>query len=133
MTAEFEYEKRQYIRLPIAVPVRYKFLSREMRGKEMEAIHEGVSQNIGAGGLLLRGKLPDSAWLSKLLTRKMYVGVNLLLPNSERPVKALCRVTWSSAVENEQGHVVMGLEFREITNQDRDLITNYIIKAQMPS
>ena len=133
MTAEFEYEKRKFIRLPIAVPVRYKFLSREIRGQDMEDVHEGVSQNIGAGGLMLRGKLPDTAWLSKLLTRKMFVGINLLLPNSDRPVKALCRVSWSSAIENDQGLVVMGLEFQEITNEDRDLITTYIIKAQMPS
>ncbi len=132
MTTEFEYEKRRFIRLPIAVPVRYKYLSREIRGKDMETVHEGLSQNIGAGGLLLRGKLPDTAWLSQLLTRKMFVGINLLLPNSERPVKALCRVTWSSAIEDEQGHVVMGLEFQEITNQDKDTITTYIIKAQMP-
>ncbi len=133
MTTEFEYEKRRFIRLPIAVPVRYKFLSREIRGQDMESIHEGISQNIGAGGLLLRGKLPDPAWLSKLLTRKMLVGINLLLPNSERPVKALCRVSGSSAVDNQQGHVVMGLEFQEITSSDQDTITTYIIKAQMPS
>ena len=133
MTTEFEFEKRRFIRLPIAVPVRYKFLSREIRGPDMETIHEGVSQNIGAGGLLLRGKLPDSSWLSRLLTRKMFVGINLLLPNSERPVKALCRVIWSSSVEDEQSIVVMGLEFQEITNKDRDLITQYIIRAQMPS
>ena len=132
MTTEFDYEKRQFIRLPIAVPVRYKFLSREMGAEDMDVVHEGVSQNIGAGGLLVRGKLPDSAWLSKLLTRKMFVGVNLMLPNSERPVKALCRVSWSSAVEEENGVVMMGLEFQEITAEDRDLITTYIIKAQMP-
>ena len=133
MTTAFEYEKRKFIRLPIAVPVRYKYLSREIRGPEMESVHEGLSQNIGAGGLLLRGKLPDTAWLSQLLTRKMFVGINLLLPDSERPVKALCRVSWSSAIEDEQGHLVMGLQFQEITLQDKDTITMYIIKAQMPS
>lgn len=133
MTASFEYERRKFIRLPIAVPVRYKFLSREITGEAMDEIHEGVSQNIGAGGLLLRGKLPDPQWLSKLLTKRMFVGINLLLPNSERPIKALCRVIWSSAVEGEQGVVVMGLEFQEITHKDQDTITQYIIKAQMPS
>jgi len=133
MTTSFDYEKRQFIRLPLAVPVRYKFLSREMRGEDMDAIHEGVSQNIGAGGLLLRAKLPDPSWLSKLLTRKMYVGINLLLPNADRPIKALCRTMWSSAVEEDSQHIVMGLEFQEITNKDRDLITQYIIRAQMPA
>ena len=132
MTTSFDYEKRQFIRLPIAVPVRYKFLSREMRGQDMDAVHEGLSQNVGAGGLLLRGKLPDPSWLSKLLTRKMYVGVNIMLPSADRPVKALCRAIWSSAVDEDKNVVVMGLEFQEITNKDRDMITQYIIRAQMP-
>ena len=57
MTAEFEYEKRQFIRLPLAVPVRYKFLSREMSAEGLGAIHEGVSQNLGAGGLPEKGDL----------------------------------------------------------------------------
>ena len=133
MTASFDYERRKFIRLPIAVPVRFKFLSREIRNSEIDAVHEGVTQNLGAGGMLLRGKLPDAGWLSLLLTRKMYVGINLLLPNAERPVKALCRAIWSSAVESEHGVVVMGLEFQEVTQRDRDLITQYIIRAQMPS
>lgn len=133
MTASFDYEKRQFIRLPLAVAVRYKFLSREMRGPDMDIVHEGVSKNIGAGGLLLRGKLPDPSWLSKLLTRKMYVGINMMLPSTDRPVKALCRVIWSSAVEGDTSLVVMGLEFQEITNHDRDAITQYVIRAQMPS
>ena len=132
MTAQFEFEKRKFIRLPIAVPVRYKFLSREMSGAELDAIHEGVTQNIGAGGLLLRGKLPNPEWLSLLLTRRMFVGINLLLPNSERPIKALCRAIWSSALEEDQAQIVMGLEFQEVTHDDQDLITQYIIKSQMP-
>ncbi|MGH7162040.1 MAG: PilZ domain-containing protein [Planctomycetota bacterium] len=132
MTTSFEYEKREFIRIPVAVPVRYKFLSKEFDSPELEVIHEGISQNIGAGGLLLRAKLIDTDWLAKLLTRRMYIGTNLLLPNSERPVKALCRVIWASAVEGATGQVTMGLEFQEITSKDQDLITQFIIKAQMP-
>jgi hypothetical protein len=63
----------------------------------------------------------------------MYVGVNILLPKYERPVKALSRVIWASSVQNENGMIIMGLEFQEITNKDRDLITQYIIRAQMPA
>jgi len=133
MTNNFEFEKRKFIRLPIAVPVRYKFLSREMSGPDMETVHEGISQNVGAGGLLLRGKLKNPGWIAMLLTHKMYIGVNIMLPSSERPVKALCRAMWSSAFPNEGGAIVIGLEFQEITNTDQDIITQYIIRAQMPS
>jgi hypothetical protein len=48
-------------------------------------------------------------------------------------VKALCRVIWTSAVQDNSGVVMMGLEFQEILQKDRDLVTQYIIKAQMPS
>ena len=132
MTNTFDYERRNFIRLPLAVPVRYKFLSREMCGDDMEIVHEGVSQNIGAGGLLLRMRLPNQAWLSKLLMRKMFVGINMMLPNAARPVKALCRAIWCSSVDDESGQLMIGLEFQEVTNKDKDLITQYIIKAQMP-
>jgi len=132
MTTSFDFEKREFIRLPIALPVRYKFLSREMAGPAMDEVHEGISQNIGAGGLLLRARLPDPAWLSSLLTRKMYVGINMVLPNSDHAIKALCRVIWSSAVQGEGNQFVMGLEFQEVMEKDRDLLTQYIIKAQMP-
>jgi hypothetical protein len=133
LTNSFDFERRQFIRLPLAVPVRYKFLSRELRNQDMDVVHEGITKNIGAGGLLLRGRLPDPSWLSKLLTKKMYVGVNIMLPKYERPVKALSRVIWASSVQNESGMIIMGLEFQEITNKDRDLITQYIIRAQMPA
>ena len=133
MTNSFDFERRQFIRLPLAVPVRYKFLSRDLRNQDMDVVHEGITKNIGAGGLLLRGRLPDPSWLSKLLTKKMYVGVNILLPKYERPVKALSRVIWASSVQNESGMIIMGLEFQEITSKDRDLITQYIIRAQMPA
>lgn len=132
MTASFEYERREFIRLPVAVPVRYKFLSKEITPKEMDEVHEGVSRNIGGGGILLQAKLPDPDWLAQLLTRRMYLGINLLLPNSERPIKALCRVTWASAIEGDASLLIVGLEYQEITNQDRDLVLQYIIRAQMP-
>ena len=49
------------------------------------------------------------------------------------PCQALSRVIWASSVQNETGMIIMGLEFQEITNKDRDLITQYIIRAQMPA
>jgi len=132
MTASFEYEKREYIRLPLAVPVHYKFLSHTVADAAVRRIYDGTSQNIGTGGLLLRAKLPDAEWLALLLTRSMHIGVNIRLPEFPKPVKALCRAAWTSAIGND-GEFVIGLSFQEIAQEDRDLVTRYIIKAQMPS
>ena len=132
MTASFEYEKREYIRLPLAVPVHYKFLSHSVTGAAIKRIYDGTSQNIGTGGLLLRATLPEADWLALLLTRSMHIGVNVRLPEFSRPVKALCRAAWASAI-GKDGELVIGLAFQEIAQEDRDLVTRYIIKAQMPN
>lgn len=131
MTTSFEYEKRDYIRLPISVAVKYTFLSQEVSGPEIDTIHEGTTSNIGSGGLMLTAELPDTDWLGLLLTRRMHVGVKIFLPGSERPAKSLCRAAWASALD-DKGGLVLGLCLQEITQEDRDRITSHIIEAQLP-
>ena len=132
MTASFEYEKREFIRLPLTVPVNYKFLSHAVSDSAIDEVHSGTCRNIGTGGLLLKAKLPNAEWLAALLTRTMHIGVNIRLPGQAKPVKALCRAAWASAIEKD-GELVIGLAFQEIEQEDRDSVTRYIIKAQMPS
>ena len=132
MATSFDFERREFVRIPMALPVRYKFLSHADVKADLDVVHEGSSQNIGTGGLLLKAKLSDTSWLNLLLTRAMLIGVNVLLPNQPSALKALCRVAWSSAVE-EGNHIAFGLSFQEITQEDRDRITQYIIRAQMPN
>jgi len=132
MSSTFEFEKREYVRIPVTLGVRYKFLSQVDIGVDLDHVHEGTSQNIGTGGLLLKAKLPDHAWLSNLLTHTMMVGVNVLIPSQENAVKALCRVAWSSAV-SEGNFVMLGLLFQEIADEDRGAITRYVIRVQMPN
>ena len=116
----------------MTLAVRYKFLTQlEVEGN-LDQIHEGSSQNIGTGGLLLKARLPEHTWLSRLLTHTMLVGVNILLPNQERALKALCRVSWASSLD-EANHIMLGLAFQEISEEDRNEITKYVIRAQMPN
>jgi len=131
MSASFEFERREFVRIPISVSVRYKFLSHEPTDVSLDVVHEGSCQNIGTGGILLKAKLPDPKWLALLHTGRMHVGVNIHLPNQPTALKALCRVAWSSALE-EGNHIALGLSFQEITVEDRDKISQYIIRAQMP-
>ena len=132
MSSKFEFEKREYVRIPVTLGVRYKFLTQVDIGVDLDHVHEGTSQNIGTGGILLKAKLPDHNWLSQLLTHTMLIGVNILIPSQENPVKALCRVAWSSAVA-EGNFVMLGLSFQEIAEEDRNSITKYVIRAQMPN
>ena len=53
----FESEKRDFIRIRVSVPVRYKFLAYDLSGSDLDRIWDGESTNLGGGGLLLRGEI----------------------------------------------------------------------------
>ncbi len=128
----YESERREFVRVKAAIEVRYMFLSNsdvEVSGD----VHEGVTQNISGGGILLVGKIPNLQWIPDLLMQKLVIGVNIYLLDSDEPVKALTRVAWVEAFEESSMKCSFGLTFREITKDQQDRILRYVIKAQMPA
>ena len=126
------YERREFIRVTTEIPVAYKFFS--TTGElEFDDILEGVTSNISRDGMLLQGKHLQKNMAAPLLLGKIVIGVNLFLPNQEDPVKALSRVKWIEAGD-EQGadSSLMGLNFKEITKESIDKILKFIISTQMP-
>lgn len=126
-------ERRQFTRLRVEVPLRYKFLSTYMKDSRLDQIYEGITKNISGGGLLLYGTIHDLDWIPDLLTRKMLMGVILSLPDQEEPSKALARVAWIETVDEKTHRCNIGLEFKEITAEDKDKIFLFVIRSQLPS
>src|SRR5210317_1834751 len=81
----FNSNKKEFVRIHTDVPVRYKFLSKEIE-LEIDKIFEGTTNCLSGGGFLLHGKLPSLNWIPALLMGKIHLGVNLLLPSSDQPV-----------------------------------------------
>lgn len=133
MGDSFEQERREFIRVKCEVPVRYKFLTKSRQDPALDNIYEGTSTNVSGGGILLNGKIPNLSWIPDLLMQKMVVGINILLPNEEKPIKALTRVSWLESIDDQTQRCAIGLKFKEITAEDRDKIFKFVIKAQMPS
>lgn len=133
MTLPYEQERREFVRVRVQIPVRYKFLSKVRTGKEMDEVYEGATTNLGGGGLLLLGKIPLVDWIPELLMQKIVIGVNLLLPHDEAPIKALTRVAWVETFDEATMKCNLGLKFKEITQADKDRIFKFVIKVQMPS
>jgi c-di-GMP-binding flagellar brake protein YcgR len=129
MAERYESERREFVRIKIDVPVRYKLLSKSVDvGTD---VYEGTTGDLSGGGLLLVGRISNPAWIVGLLTQKIVVGVNILLPASADPIKALCRVAWVEAAETEGGRVALGLKFKEISRDSLDEIFKFVIKAQL--
>lgn len=130
MSFEYETEKREFVRIHTDIPVRYKFLSRAIP-VEADTIYEGTTANLSGSGLLLMGRLPGLSWIPGLLMGEILVGVNILLPMLEAPIKALCRVSWIEAFQKGSEKCALGLRFKEISKENQDEILKYIIKAQI--
>ena len=133
MSSGFDSERREFVRVKVALVVRYKFLSHDFaENPNASQIHEGSTNNISGGGLLLRARIPDLQWIPSLLMQRIVIGVNLYLPNEEGPVKALTRVAWIESLEEGTQKCSLGLRFHEIGREDEDRILQYIIRCQMP-
>lgn len=122
-------ERREFVRINISLPVRYKFLS-PGADKKSDDVFNGTTTNLSAGGMLLVGKIPSDDWLGDLLLQRVVLGINVLLPESQEPIKLLARVRWieSLTVQNE---CAMGLIYKEIKRADQDKIVQLIIRSQM--
>jgi c-di-GMP-binding flagellar brake protein YcgR len=128
MAERYESERREFVRIRVDVPVRYKFLSKVT--EVPDDVFEGTTGDLGGGGLLLVGKVPSEDLYVHLLAQRVVVGINLMLPSGEAPVKALCRVAWIEATDSAS-RVAMGLKFKEISRDSLDEIFRYVIKAQL--
>jgi c-di-GMP-binding flagellar brake protein YcgR len=122
-------ERREFVRINVSLPVRYKFLSPGGE-KSINEVFSGSTTNISAGGMLMLGKIPSQDYLSDLLLQKVILGINVLLPELEVPLKLLARVRWIESL-TAQNECAMGLIYKEIKKADQDKIVQLIIRSQM--
>ncbi len=125
----FESERRDYVKLKSEVTVRYKFLSREVEIEDK--IREGFTTNLGGGGMLLVGQIPEPNWYEELLRERVVMGLNILLPSEADPVKTIGHVVWIEGHPDLANRVGIGLTFKEIAREARDAILRFVIRAQL--
>ena len=118
----YEYEKREFVRMSTAVPVDYKFIAQGPGIEVPDDLLKGETRNLGAGGILLCGALPDSELTGHLLMQKAAVVVR---------IQAITRVAWIEAVSQGDNTCCFGLSFREITSEAQSMLFRFIINAQM--
>ena len=130
MSFEYESARREFVKINTEIPVRYKFLSRVLDLGD-ESIYEGTTSRISAHGFLLLAKIPQMSWIPGLLTEKIVIGVNILVPSLDVPVKALARVAWVEAMTEGSEKCALGLTFKEISKANQDELLKYMIRSQL--
>ena len=131
MPFSYESEKREFVRVGVAVPVQYRLIPQVPDAKVSNDLLEGETQNIGAGGILLVGPIPDPSVVTDLLLQKVVVGVRIFLPGLDKPVEALARVAWLEAIDQDERRCSLGLSFKEITSDAQDILFRFIISSRM--
>ena len=126
-----DMERREFVRVAAAVPVRYAFLDAAGQRMGAQGLSEGATANLSAAGMLLMARLGDLAWTQELLTQRMAVAVSLLLPTEAEPVKALARASWIETIAPDTRQCNLGLTFREITREDQDRLFRFVIRSQL--
>ena len=123
-------EKSEFIHLQTSIPVRYKFLSKTVP-VDSEGIFEGTTSNLSSHGLLLSGKVPGMSWIPGLLMGEILIGINMLFPHLDFPIKGLARVAWIEAFAKGSDKCALGLKYEELGKESQDEILRFIIKAQI--
>jgi c-di-GMP-binding flagellar brake protein YcgR len=122
--------RRNFVKVSVDVPVRYKFLSKTMQVPDRE-VHEGATNNLSGTGLVLLAKIPDGETLVHLLTNEILVGLNIQLPSQGEPIKALGTVSFIEATPELPGKCGLNVRFLDMPKEDSDQILRYTIRAQI--
>jgi len=127
MRIGLEAHPREYLRVPVAFPVHYRFVA---HARSETRVLAGRTVDLSGGGLRLVGPLPDPKWIPELLTESMRVAVAIELATG-RFAKALARVVW---VDTDQAHapdIVFGLSFRRIDKPTQSAILDTVIERRL--
>ncbi len=130
MSFHYETARRDFIQIQTDIPVRYKFLSRAVK-VDPEAVFQGTTTSVSGHGLLLVGKVPTVSWIPAMLMKDIVIGLNLLLPASDAPIKALAEIAWIESFEKGSEKIAMGLKFAEIAKEHQDELLRFVIKTQI--
>ena len=86
--------------------------------------------NVSGGGILLQGRIPDEGWVPDLLCERVIIGLEILFPDKQEPVRALGRVAWLETKDPKTMECQIGIKFREITRRDQDRLFQFVIENQ---
>lgn len=111
-------DKRRFKRIDANLPVNYRNLR-----KIGESPTGSSAKNISEGGVCFKS--------SEFISLACRMVVEITIPNSEKPVKAITKVAWIKRIPNTE-HYELGNQFLDMTKEDKAHISNFI-KQIMPS
>jgi len=104
--------KRRYARVGVSLPLEYKDLR-----KAAELPKGSLLKNISEGGVSFTSK--------EFMSLACRLVLNITLPNSTKPIKAISKVAWIKRIPVGDQYE-LGNQFLEITKEDKAQIINFV-------
>jgi c-di-GMP-binding flagellar brake protein YcgR len=127
-------ERRESVRLERIIPAEYNLIN-DLKSIELSRKRSGIIQNISARGVRLQAEELDERWIEGLYSGMVKLGLEIKLPGGQKPIRALAKVAWLTKTpqqtETGKTNYLIGLEFIDITTEDRDIIKKYIISSYL--
>lgn len=131
-------EKRRAARIKFRpsenLEVRYKFLS-HLDDFQCDKIFPGLVHNLSKGGMLFTGPIPGADWLPRLGEGRILIGLNLVVPNGTKPIKALASLRWCRPTPEQrfapQPHYDLGVQFEQLEPEHRSNLAKFLIGVQI--
>ncbi|MBX3469438.1 MAG: PilZ domain-containing protein [Planctomycetes bacterium] len=132
-------EKRRAARIKFRpaenLGVRYKFLS-HVEQYQCDKIFPGLVHNLSKGGMLFTGPIPGPEWLPRLGEGRILIGLNLVVPDGSRPIKALASLRWCRpSPEHRPGQLHppydLGVQFEQLEPEHRSNLSKFLIGVQI--
>ncbi|MCM8773741.1 MAG: PilZ domain-containing protein [Candidatus Omnitrophica bacterium] len=105
-------ERRKFLRLNASVCVEYSIVGKE-------EVKSDFTHDIGGGGICLI--------VYENIDENTILELSIHLPDDTKPIKALGRVVWQKAIPSTVLRYDLGIEFIEISPEDRQHISEYVI------
>jgi len=122
-------ERRTYVRLEAALPVRFT-----ISGKEMGKIYTATTKNLSHGGLCLEVHQDKEEIIDKLSADRPELGIDIdaMIPGQApaapaKPTWVNSRVDWTRKPKSKDPVLLMGLEFENLTQEARRKIHDYLV------
>lgn len=126
-------ERRHFKRLDVSLPVRFLFIDAK-ESKELSETRSGHTIDISGGGLLLEVDRLNKEWKKGLASGMIRVGLEFGVPTSSEPIRVLAKVIWLTkrkGPKKGRKKYLLGLNFIDITERDRDKILEYVVDSYL--
>lgn len=131
-------EKRRAARIKFrpseGLEVRYKFLS-HLDDFQCDKIFPGLVHNLSKSGMLFAGPIPGPDWLPRLGEGRILIGINLVVSNGTKPIKALASLRWCRPSPEYRSsahpHYDLGVQFEQLEPEHRSNLAKFLIGVQI--